>query len=317
MTRRYNKKITDRKRTFFHFAEGVYFAKLIQEDSTIRHIHAHYVSHPATVTMIASVLNRIPFSFTAHATDIWEDKLFIKEKVNGAKFAITCSEYGRRAILNLRGIKEPKKITTVYHGVDTESFRRTKPLARNSKPIILNIGRLFFHKAQDNLIKACKILRDQGVEFQCLIGGDGPLKEYLEKLINDNMLQENIKMLGAVLQEDIKQYYEIADIFVLPSISENLPNVLLESLSMGIPVIATEVAGIPELIKDKETGILVKPNDIEGLAKAMELLICDENLRKNISEKGKDWVTKKFDAARCLERLEDVYRSNNIILDLG
>ncbi len=312
MTRRFENKIKDRLRTFVHFCEGVHFAKLIKDDGTIKHIHAHFASHSTTLTMVASILTKIPFSFTAHAYDIWTDKLFLKEKVNAAKFVITCSKYGKNAILENDNIENPEKISTIYHGIDIKRFKPQKSISMHSKLTILNVGRVDEGKAQKNLIMACKILRDEGYVFECQVIGDGPLFNYLQELVKENQLQEVVTLVGMVFQENIKQYYHNADIFVFTSIKENLPNVLLESLAMGVPVVTSNIAGIPELIKDGETGILIRPNDIQEIADAIKLLITDRHLARRLADNGRTLVCEQFDEENSVDQIIALYRSNDI-----
>lgn len=330
MTRNYSDNRLHKKnrlRTFFHFCEGVYLAKLIKDDSNIKHIHAHYANHSTTLAMVVSELTKIPFSFTAHAYDIWADNLFLKEKVNAAKFVITCAKYGKEVILKNHNIINPDKITTIYHGVNIEKFkmkeRENQNKKENRKINILTIGRLVVEKAQKNLILACKTLKEEGYDFQCNIIGDGPLFKDLQEVIFKNKLDKVVSLVGKVFQEEIVKYYQNADIVVLPSIrikingteidSDNLPNVLLESLSMGIPSIASNIAAIPELIKHKETGILVQPDDVGAIADAIKLLIKDKKLANNIAENGRTFICENFDVEKSLDQIVKLYHSNGVI----
>jgi colanic acid/amylovoran biosynthesis glycosyltransferase len=307
ITRKFDNLFKDRIRTILHFCEGVYFARIIHDDGRILHIHSHYASHPCTLAFVASRLTRIPFSFTAHAHDIWEDRLFLRDKINASKFLITCTYYGRQELLKIEGIKNKEKIQTIYHGVDTDKFRPKNDRVNRETFTILNIGRLVKDKAQKNLIEACKLLKEEGYIFECLIVGDGPLMKELKGYINENQLDKEIKLIGKVFQEQICEIYGMADIFVLTSVRENLPNVLLESLAMGIPVIATNIAGIPELIKDKVTGILIELNDPHQLAEKIKLLIKDKRLAKELSENGRKSVCMNFDTNDMINKLEKIY----------
>ncbi len=310
MTRKYDRAIRDRIRTFFHFCEGVYLAKLIQDDPRIIHIHSHYASHPATLAYVASALTGIPFTFTAHAYDIWEDRLFVPEKVNAAGLVITCSLYGKKALLGLHGIKRPGKVITVYHGVDTNKFRpKKKPGGNGGKPfVMLNVGRLCKDKGQEVLIRACRILKNEGRHFVCKIVGEGPLRPYLVGEIAANDLTEEVLLCGKVFQEEILRHYQEADVFVLSSVQENLPNVLLESLAAGAPVVATRLAGTPELIKDGVTGMLVAPGDATALASAIKRVMDDPALARALSKQGREWVCARFDVQKSLDSLQEVYR---------
>jgi len=312
ITRKFDNKLKDRFRTLLHFFEGILFAKLIEEQGDICHIHAHYAAHPTSVALTASMLTKLPFSFTAHAYDIWIDRLFIKDKVNAAEFVITCTAYGRQQILKNNGILNPRKITTIYHGVNTSKFspRHSAPA---SKTTILHVGRLSEEKSQDNLIRACAILKQQRYNFECLIVGDGPLYSYLKDLIIQNGLEGVVKLVGKVFQENIINYYAAADMFVLPSQRENLPNVLLESLAMGVPVIATNIAGIPELIQNNKNGLLVDPNNVEALAATMKKLIDDKELTKTLRNNGRRSVCRNFEQQSMLDKIVELYRAHGVI----
>jgi len=294
LKRKYEKNVIDRVRTIFHFFEGVYLAKLIKNENDISHIHAHQASHPCTLALVAAELNQITFSFTAHANDIWVDKLYISDKVNRAKFVITCTNYGRNFIINENSIENPDKISTIYHGVDTNKFKNIKQNKNNSIFTILNIGRLSEEKGQKNLIMACKELRDNGYVFKCIIVGDGPHRSILSKLIEQYDLKEMIILVGEVFQEDIIEYYRNADLFVLTSIRENLPNVLLESQSMGIPVIAPNIAGIPELIQNDYNGILIPPNNITAIVNSIKDIFNNKEKLRMFSENGRNTVCTHF-----------------------
>jgi glycosyltransferase involved in cell wall biosynthesis len=122
-----------------------------------------------------------------------------------------------------------------------------------------------------------------------------------------------MKLVGKVVRDNIREYYEMADIFVLPSLSENLPNVLVECLAMGIPAIASDIAGIPELIKHNLTGLLVKPNDVKELAEAIKLLIENRTLAESLAQNGRRLVCQDFNEEKCLDQLVSLYSLNRVI----
>ena len=315
LTRKFDRKLKDRLRTVIHFCEGVLLAKLLIEDNEISHIHVHYAAHPASVAFAASKLSGIPFSFTAHAYDIWIDRLFIKDKVNAARFAVACTNFGREQILKNNGIIDPDKLVTVYHGIDTEKFAPRDKHDSESQTTIVHVGRLSEEKAQANIILACKILKHEGYDFQCLIIGDGDLYNDLKELIIQNDLEDRVELVGKVFQEEIIDYYAKADMFVLSSHRENLPNVLVESMAMGIPTIATGIAAIPELIQDGENGLLIEPNNIEQLARAMKRLIDEKEFAQRIADNGRKTVLEKFDHNTSLDKLVELYSQQDIVVN--
>lgn len=307
MTREFDKPVRDRVRTFFHFCEGVLFAALIKDSDEINHIHAHYASHPATLAMVASKLTGIPFSFTAHAHDIWEDRLFVGDKLRAALFVVTCTKHAKDRMSQEHGEELCAKITHIYHGINIDEFSRNPSETDSSEYVILNVGRLCWEKAQKNLILACKRVKDRGYKFRCIIAGDGPLKDALMTLIEQNELNNTVELIGRVFQQDIKKLYEQANLFVLSSIQENLPNVLVESLSMGVPSVATSIAAIPELIEHKETGILVPPNDVEELANAIIFMMDNKAVSKRLGDNGRARVCERFDCKESISQLLNLY----------
>ena len=252
------------------------------------------------------------FAIAAHADDIVLDRLFISEKVNASKFVITCTKYGKKTILKNPNIEDQEKISVVYHGVDIKKY--SNAIVKKSKKInLLTVGRLSEEKVQKNLIRACKILKEKGYEFQCQIVGGGPLFVELNEEIINNHLTDYVKLVGQVFQEEIKKYYQMADIFVLPSIRENLPNVLLECMAMGVPAIASNIAGIPELIDNGRNGILIQPDDINVLADAIEELLNDEKLRLFLGENSRTRVCDEFDFEKSIDRIENLYHKYHVI----
>lgn len=314
LTRKLEGGWKDRVRSMLHFAEGVVLAKMIESQGDIVHIHAHYVSHPATLAMVASWLTGIPFSFTAHASDIWVERLFIRDKLAECKFAFVCSKYGRARLLESCNDRVGTKVFVNYHGIDVDWFtvkdERQYVAKHDDKYVLLNIGRISEEKAQGDLIAACNILSKQRRDFRCYIVGDGPLYAKLTALIKSLGLSDIIEMVGMVPHKDIKEYYLKADIFVLPSTRENLPNVLLESLSMGVPVITTDIAGIPELIEDQKTGILVRPGNVVELASAINQLLEDPKMRGEIANRGRSMVRRFFNKKECIDELLELFKDN-------
>jgi len=309
MTRKYVRPVKDRLRTCFHFCEGVHFAKMIRDDGNIAHIHAHYASHPCTVALVASMLTGIPFSFTGHAYDIYQDRLFLSDKVNAARFVITCSHYGRQATLDEGGIQDPEKVRTIYHGIDTGKFSPRVKGRDRSRIRLLNVGRLSEEKRQRDLITACGALRRDGYSLECEIVGDGPLFKELLEYVALCGLKSEVKLAGAVYQEEIREYYARADILVVSSGRgvDNLPNVLVEGMAMGLPVVATDIGGVSELVIDRVTGILVPPHDPGELAAGIKTLIDDPGLAQKVAENGRKQVCAYFDENDSLDKLTELY----------
>jgi glycosyltransferase involved in cell wall biosynthesis len=310
------KRIKNAIRTFFHFCEAVYLAKEI-ENKNINHLHSHFANNSTTIAMMVSKLIGISFSFTAHAHDIFADQILLQKKIISAKFIITISNFNKKFLINILPQNNiSSKIHIVRCGIDTYKFSRSKVPNVNKKPIILSIGRLVEKKGYPYLIKACKILVDKSIDFRCIIIGDGPQKAYLNNLIGENGLANFVTLAGIIFQEDIINYLNKSEIFVLPCIQaadndmDGIPVVLMEAMAMQIPVISTQISGIPELIKNMETGLLVPPKNEMALAKGMKLLKDDIELRKKLGAAGKKWVFEKYEITKNTDKLYNIYKKN-------
>jgi len=304
---------SDRIRSAIHFLEAVYLAHLIRNNGDITHIHAQFASHPATLAMVASRLLRISFSFTAHAYDIWFDRLFLEEKVNAARFVITCSAFGKSEIIHNYRVSDPDKIAIVYHGVDTHRFSPRRNGRMDKHFTILTVGRLSPEKSQHNLVHACRLLKERDYIFHCFIVGDGPLLHDMKALVAALDLTDVVTLVGHVAYSKMVEYYHNSDVFVLTSETEGLPNVLLESLATGTPVITTDIAGVSEAISDGVTGLLIQPNNITQLCAAIEQLMSSVEIRTKLSLNGRAKAEKMFDQEKCLDQLVALYRNHGLV----
>jgi glycosyltransferase involved in cell wall biosynthesis len=267
--------------------------------------------------MIISKLIGISFSFTAHANDIFADQILLKEKIYSAKFIITISNFNKRFLNRIiPQHNTSSKIHIVRCGIDTLKFSASKVCTVKHKPIILSIGRLVEKKGYPYLIKACKILVDKNIDFQCIIIGDGPQKNYLKKLIGVNHLSQFVTLAGVIFQEKIINFLNKIDIFVLPCIQsadndmDGIPVVLMEAMAMKIPVISTHISGIPELIKNMETGLLVPPKNEKALAEGIKFLKENIDLRKKLGDAGRKWVIENYEITKNTDKLYEVYKKN-------
>ncbi len=263
----------------------------------VEHFHAHFASGPARQAKLASLLSGIPFSFTAHAKDIFwtghnhgkNNKL--KKRVRLASFVVTISEYNREFIQSL-GFKVPRgRLVTIYNGLHLERWPHTRPDGQpcngsaNDVPVLLAVGRLVPKKGFDVLVAACARLRDRGVSFRCLLAGEGPEEAHLADLIARKDLQDVVELLGPVPQDElVQQLYPRAAVLLQPSVvgadgdRDGIPTVILEAMALGLPVIATPVSGIAEAVQDRESGLLVPPGDPEALASAVQEILTDRAL---------------------------------------
>jgi glycosyltransferase involved in cell wall biosynthesis len=295
------------KRFALHFLEGAYLAHLC-EKCGVEYIHAHFANGPSSVAMAASDLSGIPFGFTCHAQDIYADPLMLERKLARARLPLTISEYNRDYLLAHYAVANPARLKVHRVAVDLAHFRPRRSAKSNEEsPLILAIGRLVPKKGFIHLIQACEILAKRGIEFRCGIVGDGPERATLRAAIASSKLEDKVILLGA--QTDVKKYLQRADVFVMPCVldpsgdRDGIPTTLMEAMAMQVPVISTNISGIPELIKHEETGLLVPPTDGEALAQAICRLLADEKLRHEVATEGRRHIEIFHDLETNTEKL--------------
>lgn len=286
------------------FPKSVLFARLM-ELAKINHLHAHFASHPAAAAFVIHRLSGISYSFTAHGSDLHRDRHMLSEKVSEAAFVVTISNYNSDLILSECRPEDRGKVKVLHCGVDTDVFHfRTDPTPheKGEGPFaILCVGTLHEVKGQAYLIKACRKLKERGVEFQCHFIGDGPDRNFLIRIAAEEGISENVLFHGQQKQAVVAEMLRDVDTLVAPSVPtkdgrrEGLPVVLIEAMSSGVPVIASRLSGIPELVVDGHTGLLIPPGDEGALADALERYYLDPSLRKRLSHSGRRKVEEEFD----------------------
>lgn len=309
---------SDASETYINQIRGFLVASMARSLG-ITHLHAHFGTEAASVALHASRLVGIPFSFTAHAKDIYHKTYNIdhlREKILGAKFVVTVSDYNRQYLMKLVGKRQARKIIRIYNGIDLKRFGYD--IRKHQDPsLILSVGRLIQKKGFTYLIQACSILKKRGFNCKCYIIGDGPLKESLELEINALGLQSSVKLLGPKSQEHVFEILKTASIFVLPSIIDEfgdrdaLPTVLLEAHAMGLPVISTNISGIPEIVDNGKTGFLVQPKDPISLAKKIEKVLSNHQLGTSLGQNGRKKVEALFDIRKNLPTLRKLFTESS------
>ncbi len=308
-----------RCRSLAHFTVAP-FAALRLHQAGVAHLHAHFANIPTSVAMMAAELAGIPFSFTAHAYDIFVDDLLLSAKLSAAAFVVTCSEFNTRYLRAHYPQAEGATIAVVHYGVDPK-IHTPRPHPQEQAPLILAVGRLVEKKGFHVLVAACAHLRAQGMKVQCLIVGEGPEIQRLSRMITALQLSSQVMLLGKLLPADLLEYYRRTDLLVMPCcVSQNdrdgIPNVLIEAMAMEIPVVSTRVSGIPELVRDGETGLLVEPNDPVGLAEAIARLLHDQELAHHLAKAGRELVTREFNihcsAQKLLRLFENAMHAHEV-----
>jgi glycosyltransferase involved in cell wall biosynthesis len=297
------------------FLQAGEIAAALQRDGSVQHLHGHFCHGVATITWFASRLTGIPFSFTAHAKDIYQTELnpgdLLERKLGAARFVATCT-CANAAVLRERHAR-PDDVHTIYHGLDTDYFSPA-PAAKGGVPRILAVGRLVEKKGFDQLIEACAVLRRRGVEFECtIVGEDGSAAGALRAQIERLGLAGTVCLHGAVTQDRLREIYRGAHVFALPcQIMEDgdrdgFPNVLAEAMAMGVPVVSTAISGIPEMITDGVHGLLVEPRDPHALADALRRTLTDPALHAALARAGRARICERFDSRRTTLELRDLF----------
>ena len=304
-----------------HLLYAAYLARQFEREG-ITHVHAHYANTPTAVAQLVHQFAGITYSFTAHAKDIYLSRPeALADKMRLARFVVTCTAYNQRYLAALADQGMDGHICCIYHGLNLRAFP-AEVAVPPAHPLILTVARLVEKKGLSYLLHACHMLKDQGYDFTCRIVGEGPLRPVLEREIRDLALTDRVVLGGAETHERVIEMYRQATLVALPCvISENgdrdgIPNVLVESLYMGVPVVSTPVSGIPELITPEVNGLLVAPRDSTALATAIARLLVDPLLCCRLALAGRQTVLARFDMARNVTCLLQLLLGQGAIADL-
>jgi len=305
---------------FFFGALGIFpkvvrFAYEIQKGG-IGHVHCHFASHPAVAGYIIHRLTGIPFSFTAHGSDLHVERRFLNRKVREAAFVVTVSAYNKELIVRECGEGIREKIHVIHCGVDPDVFRRFPDRMNQGPARMLCVASFEEVKGHEYLVEACRILRARGTPFMCDFVGDGPLRRAVEAQIKQANLESVIRVHGARSRPEIARMMADADIMVLPSVPtqsgkrEGIPVVLMEAMASELPVVSSELSGIPELVDNGRTGLLTPPRDVSALADALQTLLQNVELRYRMGRLGRGKVFWEFNLYRSAEMLSKLFLSN-------
>jgi glycosyltransferase involved in cell wall biosynthesis len=294
-------KAEQRARNALYFAD--FFAR-----SNVNHVHVHFANRAAHTALFLKEISGIPFSVTAHGQDFMKDlgsDDLLREICAAAEFVAAETDYSRELLCE-RCPNSAAKIHRVYNGIDLERFptphheTERAPVAPREVPRIISVGRLVAFKGFEDLIDACAELAHRGLEFNCEIIGDGPLRNDLEAKIENLNLSGQVQLLGSLSQQTVLEKLQAADIFALASVtdaqgaSDVFPTVILEAMASGRPVISTRLAGIPELVVEGQTGVLVSPRDTAALTDALQRLLRDTELRLHYGHAGRARIERHF-----------------------
>ena len=294
------------------FPRAVRFAYEMQRDG-ITHVHAHFATHPALAALIVHRLTGLPFSFTAHGSDIHVDRRMLDRKVEAAAFAVAISRFNREVMVRACGERLRQKIHVVHCGVDPGCFApRTGP--RPPGPVRLVCVASFEPiKGHVYLIDACRLLLARGVEYRCDLVGEGPMRHAVERTIVAHGLSDRVQVLGGQPRPEVVRLLASSDVAVLASHPtpdgrrEGIPVALMEAMASGLPVVSSDISGIPELVEPGVSGLLVPSGDPLALADALERLANDPGLRERMGREGRRRILTEFDLESNTRRLLNLF----------
>ena len=294
------------RRGLHDFARAGWLAVQLRDDG-IEHLHSHFISAPADIAEAVGRLSALPFSISAHAKDIYlSGAVDVRRKLLAARFTVTCTEANREV---LSAIAPQASVHRMYHGIDHALFHPTQRVLAPAVPLIVSVGRLRAKKGLDNLIDACALLRERGQAFACEIVGYGEEQARLQARIDRLGLADQVRLVGKLAREQVIARYARAAVYVQPSRiaadgdRDGIPNVLLEAMAMGLPVVASRVSGIPELVGDGVNGLLVEADQPGALADAITRLLKQPALCADLGCRARATVTERFDNDRNLRLL--------------
>lgn len=286
--------LKDRLRTLAHWLEAPRLFRLFRQAS-VDHVHVHFLFAAASVMFFVNRIYGMPYSLTAHGSDIFVEKLLQREKLSAARFTRVMTSFNQDALAQLfpGNNKEAAKLLLIPLGVQNHAF--AGELTRPERFTFLHVGRMVWQKGQRQLLEACRTLLDKGKTFRLILVGDGVLKNDIVEWTQELGLKDVVNLTGALPKGEILKLYRSSDCFVLSSISEGSPAVLIEAMLEGQPVIAPRLHGIPEMFKDGQEGWLFEPGNAVALAKAMEDAIEKRDVLQRMGGAARNNAREKFD----------------------
>jgi colanic acid/amylovoran biosynthesis glycosyltransferase len=282
------------------------------DDKHISHIHAHWATHPALAAYVASRLTGIPYSFTAHAHDIYVERPMLREKIRRSRFVVTISDYNRRFLERLYGRAASDRVVVIHCGTDPKLF--VPPSARPPGPwTIVCVASLQPQKGHRILVEACRRLVATGIDLRCLLIGDGESRPQLAAQIADAGLEKRVLLLGQQPRHRVVELLGSADVVAQPSVvlqsgkMEGIPVALMEAMAMERPVVATAISGVPELVRDGVTGLLIQPEDTDALTDALRRVHDDRMASAALGRAARELVIREFDLRKSAERLAEMF----------
>jgi glycosyltransferase involved in cell wall biosynthesis len=281
----------------------------------IDHVHAHFANHPATAAWVVHRLTGVPFSFTAHANDLFRDPPLLTRTADDARFVIAISDYNRR-LLARRGTRAP--VHVVHCGVDLGRFvpgaadRGGGPAGRRT---VVCVAGFEAKKGHRDLVAAFAVVARRRDDVDLVLIGDGPERAAITEQVRSAGIVDQVQFRGATTADAVRDALRLADVFVLPAVRDHtgrmdgIPVALMEAMASGIPVVTTSLSGIPELV-DEQSGIVVAPGDRDAIAAAIVRLLDDGALAERLAEGGRARVEQGFDLHREAAKVGDLFAAS-------
>ena len=298
------KGLKGRAYNLIYFAEAAVLAAYLA-DNGVEHLHNHIAKASCTVAMLASALSGIPYSFTIHGPDIFFEPHHwrIDEKARRAAFVACISDFCRSQLMCFADARDWPRLHIVHCGVDPDRYTAAPHDGRH----LLFVGRLAAVKGVRVLLDALAGM--DHADWRLTLIGDGPERAGLEAQAQALNLSDRITFAGYRSQDAVAQALSRADLFVLPSFAEGVPVVLMEAMAAGVPVVTTQIAGIPELVAQGDSGLLVPPGNAQALQDAIGTLLADPVRRKAMGETGRARVAAEFNIRTEAARLSSLFVS--------
>jgi colanic acid/amylovoran biosynthesis glycosyltransferase len=297
-------------RALLLFPRAIWMADDIRKQD-IDHIHAHYATHPALVAWLIHQLTGIPYSVTVHAHDIFVEKPMLATKLHDSMFISSISEFNLQYLVDLYGPWVRDKAQIVRMGIDPAYYQDRKGIQNFSSSglDILSVGSLQPYKGHIFLVRACAILKQRGIPFHCRIVGGGDLRDLLMHAIQESQMEGWVELLGPRTQVEVSSLLRTANCYVQPSVitpsgkMEGIPVALMEAMVSKVPVVATAISGVPELVRPGETGWLVPPENINALADTLTEIYANPKEADRRAELGHHWVMEEFEISSNVRKL--------------
>ena len=291
--------------------QALLLAGLVRERG-ITHLHAHFGTVSAAVARLAARIAGISYSVTLHAKDIFHESVDDDElsaRISDAAAVVTVSDFNERYLRERYG-DAAHTLVRIYNGIDLEAFTPSRP--DDPPPLVVGVGRLVEKKGFHHLVDAVALLRDRGRPIRLELVGGGAEEQALRARVASLDLEDRVTFHGPLTQAETRERMRSAAVLAAPCVvgvdgnRDGLPTVILESLALGTPVVATPVTGIPEAVVDGRTGLLVSEGDTAALADALDRLVEDADLRCRLADQGRHHVEERFDARKNTRQLREV-----------